>query len=401
MVRQRLKRGQSATGAATLVAVITLVIVLYILFLPPDDRAALLGDDNDSNSNGDNNDDDEKEIYTIESWHIGFLEKEGISQYEHDIAPFNIRIDSNDEPIFKTNAFQVRNGWFDKSYNNISFSIPNFENTDNLFMSIRTPIHKGTLTIILNGEVLTQTEITTASPSPIDLPRDRLMETDNILEFSVSGVGIAFWTTNKYEINDLQIFGEVTDLSNQDSLSSFTVTEREKDNLESVKLKFNPNCLQSGVGKLDIWINSFKVFSQIPDCQLLNTLEISPSYIDEGQNSVKFKTNQGTYSIDQIKVITELKDVIFPVYYFDLNESEYEDIKDGDVNINVTLRFADDEDFKQAKVFINGHIKDVNTYDMEWSRIITSSVERKNNALKIEAKTRMNVREMKIEYVEI
>lgn len=399
MAKRRLKRGQSASGAATLVAIVTLIIVLYILFLPPEDRGRLLGDDEEDEGNG-NIDNDDKEHYTIESWHVGFLEHEGITEYEHPLPTLNLEVKAGDESIYTANAFQVRNGWFENSMHNVTFDIPKFQNTDNIFLSFQAPIKRGTLMIKLNGEILAQTRLDTKTPPPIDISKDDLKSTDNVLEFSVDGVGIKFWTTNMYEINNLEIFGEVTDTTNQDALPTFTVTEREKDNLQSAKLKFNLECIQSRVGKLDIWLNSYKIFSQVPDCQILNTIEVSPRYIEEGQNTVEFKTYDGTYVIDQIKVMTELEEVIFPVYYFDLNNSEYDALKDNEAKINITIRFADEEEFKQAKVFINGHIRDVNQYEMEWSRSVSTYVERKNNAVKIEPRSRLNIREMKIEFVE-
>ena len=79
-----------------------------------------------------------------------------------------------------------------------------------MVLSFSTPKHEGRLTITLNGVIIHENEVNTASPSPITLPKDLLKQNNNLV-FSVSGPGIEFWKSNEFIIDDMKITADVTD----------------------------------------------------------------------------------------------------------------------------------------------------------------------------------------------
>ena len=67
---------------------------------------------------------------------------------------------------------------------------------------------------------------TDPTPSPISLKKSLLKE-DNTLRFELNGVGAAFWRTNEYHFKNMQIVGDVTDLSGQEGQNTFTISNTE------------------------------------------------------------------------------------------------------------------------------------------------------------------------------
>jgi hypothetical protein len=322
-----MKRSQARTSAASLIATIAGLIVLYILFLPAEERAKLL-DDNPSPSTWSGGSYHPSTTLgkvstneTIFRTSPGKIYYQKLDEYEYDLSAFTLFKTTNAVVIENINNFRVRNGWFDKIPKNVTFSVDNLANTDNVMISFNTPRHSGTLTIKLNGIEIYQFDIDTQSPNPIALKKSYLKQGDNVLEFSVSGVGARFWSTNEYSFSDAKILGDVVDISRQESSNTFYISPEEGENLEKATLKFNPDCSTSQVGVLEVEINGRNVFSGIPDCGILNTYSISPSLINLGKNSINFKTDEGSYLIDQIQVKTMLKEPVQPTFYFELKDS--------------------------------------------------------------------------------
>jgi len=372
------KRAQAGSGAATLVALIACFIILYILFLPPEDREELLEGDGDD-------DDDEEEKNDINRTAVeespGRLDVVGFNEYEHSLPSINLFATTSAIVIKEIDSLYVKNGLFDKSFKKIEFGLEDLENTEKVLLSFFAKIHKGILIIRLNGNTIATEEVINNADFALD---KEYLADNNELEFDVSGVGWRFWTTNQYLLEDIQVVGDVTDISEQESKSIFTISGSEKDNLNRAFLKFSPDCTPRNVGKLNVYVNNFNVYSAVPDCGSLTPVEFSTGHLNEGENKVVFQTDEGSYLIDQIMIKTELKEPTYPVYYFELDDDEYDAILDDELDVNLTFRFADDKEFKQATVYVNGHRTILNTYDNEYSRNIDHYVNRGHNAVKIE-----------------
>ena len=318
-----MKKAQTASAAATLVALIAGMIILYVLFLPADVRDSLLGDGDyvglggssgTTSTSGDM-------IYneTVLEETPGRIDYLRFSSYEHPLSTVSLYTSTSASTLLSEESLYVKNGIFDKLSRNITFYIDDLDNTDNILLSFNINKGQGRLRIYMNNEIIYD-----GTPSglmdPIDLSK-RDIKVENKITFEVGEVGWKFWTTNEYELENIMVTADITDVSEQLSRNTFTVTDTEKFNLERSYIKFFPDCNPRTAGSLKVYINNEMIFSSIPDCSQINMVEFSPSTITAGDNTVIFKAEKGAYQIYQIMVHTELKSQTYPVYYFDLPDT--------------------------------------------------------------------------------
>jgi len=294
-------------------------------------------------------------------------------EYEHDISPFYLYKTTNAEELDTINPFIIRHGLFDEVRKDIPFKISDLKNTENILLSFTAKKYNGLLTIKLNDINIFESEITTSNPKPIKLKKDYLEE-DNILEFSVSGTGVKFWSTNIYSLEDIRIVGDVADISRQESKNIFFISENEKLNLERARLRFLPQCKPG-----------------------INVYSFSTNVLYSGDNNIVFKTDKGSYLIEQIKVQTSLRELIYPTYYFEINETTYDKIKGDEYDAKLTLEFIDDKKDKEMGLNINNRMISVDTEEAKYLKKIDDYIREGNNFIKIEPLSMLDIIELKVE----
>ncbi len=327
------RKAQSASSAATLIVLIAGFILLYILFLPAEDREALLGDGSYVYPDGSPSTSTTgttspataaaalvtETILSESPGRIYYLQE---SSFEHSISAVNLYTLTEATVLFSQDSLYIKNGMFDELSRNLTFYVDDPDYTDNVLLSFNVEEGQGRIIVKLNGNLIYEGEITSGAITPLDLSAYSLSDI-NILEFSVSEVGYKFWTTNKYQLATLQITGDVTDISQQTSKTTFTVSDVEKFNVERTRLYFYPDCNPREVGPLRISVNTEVVYSSIPDCQQINMVEFSPTTLSAGDNYLLFKAEKGEYLIYSISVNTELAEQEYPVYYFDIDDEAF------------------------------------------------------------------------------
>ncbi len=391
------KRGQKhleGGNAAALITMLIIIIVLYIVLLPPAERDELLGDD----SNGGTYDNGEDSNLTLLSENPGTLSFISQKDADKDIPNVYLFKDSNAQVIEKFNNFYIRNGWFDKIKKNITFTISDLENTEGVMLSLMTKKNKGILTIKLNGETIYEYDVNTLNVDPVELNKGLLKEI-NVLEFSTSGVGWKFWKTNEYDFEGVRVIGDVTDISKQKSRNIFTLTESEYQNLDSAEIRFVPYCSQTtDVGLLDASINNRKVYSAVPVCDDPVKQSFSINILNSGENNIVFKSNKGSYSVEQIRIGLDLKETQKILYYFELNESQFESITEEDKKSNLYITFVDDDEEKKLDISINGHLTSIRQDEPDYSKDITHWVEEGNNYIEIRPRTTLYMVKLEVKY---
>lgn len=389
-------KSQGGINAAILVAIIAAVIIIYILFLPTEDREVLLDEESDyAGSSSSSN----AELITLLSENVGRLDPIGRVR-DRDIPNVNIFEVTNSKVLDTANPISVRNGWFDKRIKVVKFGIIDLKNTDNVVLSFSAPKRTGILSIKLNGELIYEFDINSLNIEPIKLNKNLLSEV-NELEFSVSSVGAKFWATNEYALDEVKIIGDITDLSRQESQNVFTLTDTEYKNLEEVKLKFIPYCSGAAkVGVLDVLVNNRNVFSAVPVCNDRYEQEVLLSAVSAGQNKIIFKTNKGSYSVEQIGLDFREKDIPEAVYYFEVNSTTFEDIDQDEYDAFVRIKFVDDVNTKRLDLNINDHLTRIDQEKKTYEKNIDSWIEEDNNFIKITPKTTLEIVEIRIELEE-
>lgn len=387
------KAQQGSSQAAIVIGIIALILVAYILFLPPEEREELLeGEEGVTYVRP-----GEEENITLLNVTAIRLEYVGAAEYEHNIPNLYL-FERTEAQVLKTvNPFYIRNGWFDKKTHNVSFYITELANTDNVALSFEAPKAQGKLFISLNGVQIFDYEVSQLNVGPIELAKELLKQGENKLDFAVSGVGIKFWTTNEYNIEDLKITADLRDISKQESLNIFTVTNEEYYNIESARLDFYPVCDEVTVGKLDILLNNKPVYSAVPDCEMINRQEIFTTDLNPGKNTITFRTEKGNYRIELIKVKTELKEITTFLDYFEINSSSYDDIRGGEKDVWLKIEFVDDRERKEARININGHLTYLGQTDPIYTRKINSWIEEgARNYIEVRPYTVLKIVELKV-----
>ncbi len=392
------KRAQeTGSGAAILVIIITISIILYIMFIPPSERQKLL-DDVETTKNGKIINGD-YEVTTLLSEKPGKLTYLKEKEIEHNIPSFNIYTKTEGIVLKEKNTLYIERELFNEEKANLSFVIKDIENANNLLLSFQSAKNSGFLVIKLNGIEIFNKEITENIVNPIKIPKEHI-ENENVLEFSTSSIGIAFWSKHEYLLENIKITGDITDVSARTAKTNFIVDEFEKDNLKKVKLRYYPDCTPTEVGTLRIRLNDCKVFTGVPDCNQASIHEMLPYCMSEGENVLEFETEKGHYLIDGIRVRSELKEARDFIYDFHLNSSTYEDIKTEESYVNLTMKFADPNIEKEASIIINGHETVLDTDKLEFGRNIRLFINKGTNIIKILPKEDFYVSELNVELFE-
>jgi len=390
------KKGQAA-AAAIFLAIVAGLIILFIIVVSPEEREAILGD-NENASVDDSAGSVEEQILLNE--YPGKIEYLSLDEVEHSLASMRIYTKTESQILLEKSTLYAKNGIFSEDTAEFAFEVDDLDNTDSMIMSFSIGSGQGNLIVNVNGEELYNKPID-ESENPIITISDYLLENVNNVSISVSSPGIAFWKTNSASIERVKIVGRVTDLDFQSASNTFLVSETEYDNLESLELRFQPECDYDDVGRLIISINDYNIYSGVPDCGLsIVPIEFSPELVYLGENDVTFFTEYEEYELYHMKVISNLEEIEYTTYYFELDKEEMESVEDEDSFVKVTLDFVDDTSEKTGYINVNGDKSHLDTRELSYTIDISEDVVEGNNALQVVPSKTFEVRELTVELKE-
>ncbi|MDA1197208.1 MAG: hypothetical protein O2779_04560 [Nanoarchaeota archaeon] len=373
------KRAQGGANAALLVAILAAFLITYILFLPQDTRDDLLdGKSISSSSTGSSGDD----LVQLLKEDVGTLNPVD-NVRDLDLPNINIFETTNAKVLDTLTPFTIQNSWFVKKSRQTTFRINDLENADNIILNFQAPIRKGILSIWLNGNPIFEYRVPAINAEPIKL-RKELLKKDNEIIFSVSSVGAKFWATNEYSLNTIQIIGDISDKTRQEGQNTFTLTDIELANIEKSEIRFIPYCSsEAEVGLLNIEINGRNIFGAVPLCADRYEIAVPTSALRAGQNRVLFKTEQGNYAIEQVKLFFTEIDTPEHVLFFDVNETSFDDLRNNSFDAYLIIEFVDDTQRKRAELNINDKFISIDQTKKVFTRNIDSFIEEGNNFIKI------------------
>ena len=363
------RKGQGGgASTAAFVALITLFIIIWILFLPPAERAKILDNESTSAALEEN-----KSLLLDESPKTLFVEKQ--SEFSHNINPINLFTVEEDRIIKRRDSISVEG---QQSSFRIPFHLDDPENVQNAQLAFTVESHTGSLLIVLNDEIIFSGEIKEVAPSPITLDN---LEEDNILEFRVSSQGWQFWKVNSYELKDVRIIATIKNLNNREASTQFSVTYN-PENVEKSQLRFVPDCSQAQVGVLTATINDRVVLSKVPECESAEIVDVDPKLLIKGTNILSFKSESGAMVINNIKITSKVEQPTYPIYYFELNATDFRRVEQNQKNVRLTMTFAGDED-KIGTININNRKLSFNQNSKTYSKDISQYVIEDNNFVQI------------------
>lgn len=386
-------KGQaSGTDAWILVGLIGLIMLFYIMFLPPADREALLQGSSSTIGPGTSS----SPIGPILVKNPGRLEAGMANTFDHLIPTFKVVELKNAQVLATFNPFTVKSNWLEERVFKTTFQIQNPDLVDAPIFVFDAPSRQGVLRVKINDKLIYEYEPTQTDVPPIML-RKQDLQAENTIEVSVSNVGLRFWTSNRYDITNPRILGDVSDLSKQKSQNIFTIAPAEKRGLQTALLSLIPNCDQTKIGLMDITLNGRNVYSGIPNCNTVFQAEIPPSSLNEGVNELVFKTSKGTIQIDRAKVTTKLAPTQSLIDYFELNQTLFNDVVAGRRKVEVQIDFVDNAQPKRGQLNVNGHLTFIDQRQAYYTRNINAWVlPGSRNYFEIKPETELNIPELRI-----
>jgi hypothetical protein len=391
------KRGQdvSGGGAAALVAIITLLIILYVLFIPPSEREKILGVNESttttSNATSSGGVEYNKTLLEVQPGKINYIPLDVI---EHELPSVNLYTKTEGMVIKEIGSVAVKKALFTEKKQNVTFKLEYPEQTKNVLLSFNVQRSFGEIIVKLNGQDIFNGEIVGSTPTPIKLPGD-LLNIENTIEFEAADIGLVFWKVNDIILSNVKITGDITDMGASESKSIFLINKNEKDNLNTASVTFYAECEINSVGRLFVEINGYDIFTGIPDCGQIRTYQISPERLVHGENIVRFKTEKGHYLLDRIVVKLELTEPEQYVWFFQLNDNEYNSVLNGSIDINMTADFVDDS-YKEGYFVINGYENGFSSKKTEESWIIDPYVKKGGNTIRLEPSNNMFITELSV-----
>lgn len=389
-----MRKAQTGLSAAVLVAIISAFIIVYIIFLPESEKRDFLLNKSSSDSGDDGN------ILLLREF-PGTLTKASGVEDEKNLPNVFLIETTNAKELAKLNPFIIKSGVFGSKSKTDDFILDDPLNTDNAVLTFTPKKHTGVLSIKLNNYEVYENEITAENIEPIELDKS-LLTKRNTLEFSVSKPGLRFWQSNEYNLDNIKVIGDITDKTRQESQNSFTLTDEEVNNIEEATLKFVPYCKGAGtVGTLDISVNGKKIFSAVPVCDDPYRQTVPTGLFREGENNIVFKTNKGSYSVEQIVLNFDFKEARTKTYFFEINQTEFRRINQSRKDAMLSLKFADDVTDKDLKLDVNGHFSTIDERKSTFSKKINEDVEEGNNFVRLTPlEEDVDVVELKVELIE-
>jgi hypothetical protein len=380
------KKAQDAGSAATLVAVIALLVIFYLLFIPPSFRDQIL-EGNETATTGKGITGNE----TILRASPGTLSRISSEEIEHNIPSVVLYSKTNSKTFGTMNALSVKASIFGKKAAALQFKIDDLENTDNIIMSFLDKNRKGALQVVANGNVVFNEEISKENPEPIRMNKQYLIQGENRIDLYAEPAGWRFWRVNRHNLENIQVTGDVKDVSQQKSRNIFIVSATEKSNVKRAILRFSPDCQTGTAGKLNVLVNQHSVYYSVPDCGGRAVIEFTPDVLREGENTIVFDSESGSYLIDLVSITSELKEVLQPAQYFEINEATMKDVRDGKYSIMLKLKFTEDTEQKAGMININGRETNLFQTSSDYKKNINDYVIEGNNAIKIIPETTLEI----------
>ncbi len=383
-----LRKGQAAGSSGIFVIILAVVLIFYILLLP-DDEFTSITDNRTTITNGDE-DSEIDEVLLRER--IGFLEYIAEDKVNYHMNSFTIKSLTEAQVIKNRQSVNTRNAVFQTSLDQVEFTADPTR-TEDLILNFHVERSRGILDIQLNGNNLFRGEISEGNAPNIYIDSSDL-QYENELVFQVSSPGIAFWRVNEYELSNIRVIGDVTDLSQSESTQRINIRERDYDNLDSARLRYIPIC-EEDVKGFEVYVNNNNVFRGSPDCHVPNRITISPDDLNARDNEFSFSVEEGSVLIDQPELRGSLVEVENPIYYFDLDDDLFEDGELVDREVELKVDFVS-EGRKSLDIFVNGRNIGITTTQPEYSRDISDRVQAGSNSIELQAREDITLNQLEV-----
>ncbi|MBL7100411.1 MAG: hypothetical protein ISS23_00480 [Nanoarchaeota archaeon] len=391
----RFKKAQ-ASGVATFILIMALVMLVYVLLLPQEEREELMGQEVETPE-----DDDDEEIVEGQI-NLLYTSPGKVYTYEKNeikipINSLNIFARTEEEIKELATKLSVSKSWFSDNPEILTFKIQDKDLLEKLQLFFFVNSGEGTIYVMLNGLTVFEGEISSID-SPINLPSYRA-QTTNVLKIGMTSGDFA---GDSYTLSAVSLKQSYKSEKNTER-RTFQLTSGEKAGLKKSTLEYFINCMKikpEEQGNLLVLLNGRELSSEHVFCDAgTRTKLISNSDLISGRNTLEFRIDKGEYNIEGIELEIETKEKYYPQYNFELDDEDYESIKE-DKEAYIQFKFPNDDDRKKATITINEYQISFDTKDDEYERKISNYLERGTNHIKIIPKLNFEISSLKAYLIE-
>jgi hypothetical protein len=415
------RKGKSdGAQVASFLVIIALFIIAYILLISGEERKELLGLDNDDKTDFDYTKEDNFYLLSTSPGAVSPYEKDKFEVELNDIRLFS-KLES--ETINLIDNVKVSKSLLNEKSKTLYFKLDSLSDLRNLNLFFFVKEGSGKLYIEFNGHGIFEGDVDSGD-IPIDLPVNYAKES-NELKIGVINSGLF---GNSYSLSSVYV-KKVFDRQRKKTTRLFKLSSAEKAGLkDKSQLEYYINCLNLGEiqGVLTIMLNDRMLSKENIICGTgIQTKKIDEHSLKSGTNVLSFEIDRGDYSIEGIKINIETSEQRYPEYNFEIDDEQYEDIKecedgscmddckkncrddcDGaddytdcrdacyeycedecdvlcDKHLILELKFKNDEDKKEATITVNKKRFSFNTKKDSYSRDISEYINRGSNYIKI------------------
>ena len=355
------KRGQVPT-AATFVLLFLLFMLGFILLLPPEERVELLG--------GEFGKGDEDVLLNEQPSVVG--PGGGVTRVNLFDAHLFSEIDTEVGDLLG-NLFVNKNVFFGKD-KNVSFSLRDLEKLESASLFYSVAESKGRLIIYLNSNEV----YNGYGNNLLGLNKDYLKEGKNDLTFSCSGF------ICKYDLRNLKIIKRYV-VDNRKAERFFSLNKK---NVRSASLNYYLDCIGDERGNLKVSINGNGLLSDRFLCNNYETNDIPLGFLKDllgvkDDNKIVFEIDKGDVILRNVFIETETSGSRL-LYFFELDENQYGEVKDGTRDVILEMLFNDYSNDDWLKVYINDDVFDFKVVDFD-RLVISDYVKKRRNSISLRA----------------
>jgi len=389
MLRHSLKqnrKGQTGASAGAVVILTGLIIILYILFLPPAARQELLSNVTPSTNNS-NGQPVIPSYDVLLNEHPQTLQPVPQSLMTHQLNSFTLYSDNNDAVLMQQGPTYVSTSRTGK----VTFSKDINFNQDYVLTSALLVLDvketKGNIQVFFNNN---QVYDGTPNVGKLAITINDLQQQNTLRIESSNPSFFQFFSDNHAAFNAITLVAKVHNQQFMQSSQQFTLGPEELTNYDSAYMIFSTSCSQKP-GPLLVYVNSHLVSSTAFDCQSPVRVDLDKTDLISGKNDVLFKITSGTMSIDAPTVKVSLKQPVLPLYYFQLSQSQYNDLKSNSKDGILHFDFVKGTDDKNFNIVIDGYTYNIDTTNSTYKEDITKYLSQGENYIKLIPRTSLDI----------
>jgi hypothetical protein len=299
--------------------------------------------------------------------------------------------------LFEKPSLYLMSSKLDSKTDTIHFSYDSrYEKLGSVLLSFNVEKAYGRLIVELNGEQIFEGSMPRGSQGPIRMP-EALIKSNNLLRLSVSSVPWwRFWGRHQYQLNDVKLTGTLSRLDTLEATSIIRLSDQEVNEFQSGFIRFMTECTGGDQGVLKVFINNRLISSSVPSCPGYERIELGPEHLYSGKNEVAFMLSSGAVYISSFVLRVDIKEAKWPIYYFDINSTKWDEIQDENPDIFLELEFIDEGYSKLALFTLNGRKLHMDTKDDTWQKRINGYLRKDSNYIRIEPETDLDVAALRI-----